>query len=342
MKAYDVVIVGAGPAGMSCAEKLSETNLTTLLLEKNNEPGHKICAGGITRKGIELLNIPDEIVEQKVNSFVLHSPHFTNEKVWPGDIAFTVNRLNFGQWQLERLKNSNIHYQPNTRVTHVKKDRIITDNNEEIKFKYLVGADGALSIVRKYLDLPVEKVLTTIQYIIPNENVKPQLEIFLDSKYFHSWYAWIFPHKNSIAVGACCHAKWLSGKKLKYNFHQWLNRNNIDIAKATYQSYPISYDYRGLEFGNIFLAGEAAGMASGLTGEGIYQSMVSGEVVAKMIKGDADYHGMLANILQYNHFQHKFMNISQKIGPLRNMLHDAIILLMKSKSVNKRITEYFL
>ena len=106
MQSYDVVIVGAGPAGMWCAEKLSDSSLSILLLEKNNEPGHKICAGGITRKGIEMLDIPDEIIEQKVNSFALHSRNFEHAKVWPESITITVNRLVFGKWQLERLKNT--------------------------------------------------------------------------------------------------------------------------------------------------------------------------------------------------------------------------------------------
>lgn len=341
LNAYDVVIVGAGPAGMRCAEKLSDSNLSVLLLEKNNEPGHKICAGGITRKGIELLNIPDDIIEHKVNSFTLHSPHYKHARIWPETIAVTVNRMTFGHWQLERLRRTKVHYRKNAKVTSVNSGCVIINGKDEIKFKYLVGTDGPLSIVRKHLHIPVVKVLTAIQYIIPMENVKPQLEIYLDSKFFHSWYAWLFPHKSSIAVGACCNAKWLSGKELKHNLNEWLSRNNFDISNATYQSNPISYDYRGLKFGNIFLAGEAAGMASGLTGEGIYQSIVSGEIVARMIKGNEDYHELLADILRYNNYQHQFMRVSQKAGFLRNILFDSIILLMKSKYINKRITEGF-
>lgn len=340
MREYDVIIVGAGPAGMWCAEKLSNTDLSVLLLEKNNEPGHKICAGGITRKGIEMLDIPDDIVEQKVNSFILHSKHFQHAKEWPVPITYTVDRLEFGKWQLQRLKGTKIEFQNNSRVNQIKPKSVVLDNSQEIGYKYLVGADGPFSIVRKHLDLPVKKVLATVQYIIPKENVGPKMELFMDSKYFHSWYAWLFPHKNSIAVGACSNAKWLSGKKLKANFHGWLKQKGFDISDAEYQSYPISYDYRGLNFGNVFLAGEAAGMASGFTGEGIYQSMVSGEIVAGMIKGQ-DQKLLLEEILKYNEYQHKFMGILQKIGPFRSIVHDLVILLMKNKLVNQKITKGF-
>jgi len=337
---FDVIIVGAGPAGMWCTEKLSDTNLSVLLLEKNNEPGNKICAGGITRKGILMLDIPDEIVEQKVNSFVLHSRHFKHAKEWPVPITYTVNRLEFGNWQLQRLKNTDIQYRKNARVTAINEHQLIINGKEAIGFRYLVGADGPVSIVRKHLKLPVEKVLATVQYYIPRETVEPKMELFLDHKYFHSWYVWLFPHKNRIAVGACSNAKWLSGKKLKNNFHRWLKEKGIDVSHAEYQSFPISYDNRGLKFNNIFLVGEAAGMASGFTGEGIYQSLVSGEVVANMIKGEP-YEELLAEIMKYNDYQHKFLSILQKIGPLRGLAHDLIILLLRNSFVNKRITEGF-
>lgn len=340
MKKFDVIIVGAGPAGMWCAEKLIETKLSVLLLEKNDEPGHKICAGGITRKGILMMDIPDEVVEQKVNSFALHSRHFNHAKEWPVPITYTVNRHTFGKWQLQRLKDSPIHYRAKAKVTRINQDSIIINDEEEIGFKYLVGSDGPLSIVRKFLKLPVEKVLATVQYYIPQKDVDPKMGLFMDSKHFHSWYAWLFPHKNQIAVGACCNTKWMSGKVLKNNFHKWLSEKGFDISEAEYQSYPISYDYRGLKFDNIFLAGEAAGMASGFTGEGIYQSMVSGEIVANMIKGE-DYSDLLKEIINYNDFQHKFLSILQKLGPLRGTVQDLIILLMKNRFVNKKITEGF-
>ena len=66
MKKFDVIVVGAGPAGLICAKKLSKSDLKVLLLEKEDDFGDKVCAGGLTRKGLNLLDIPDDIIEQKV------------------------------------------------------------------------------------------------------------------------------------------------------------------------------------------------------------------------------------------------------------------------------------
>ena len=82
-------------------------------------------------------------------------------------------------------------------------------------------------------------------------------------------------------------------------------------------------------------------MASGLTGEGIYQSLVCGEEVAKMIMDEKYEPRALEKILRYNDIQYKFLKFSQRIGCLRGPMHDFIILIMRSKWFNKKITRGF-
>ena len=341
MKKYDVVIVGAGPSGLRCAEKLADSKLSILLLEKKSIVGDKICAGGITRKSYKLMKFPDEIIEHKVDMIGLHSENYHNDKKLPEPFIYTVNRHTFGKWQLNRLKGLDVTYRNNSTVTTISDHSITINNEEEIEFKYLVGADGPNSLVRRHLKIPVEKVLATVQYIIPSKDQTARMEIYLDNRYFHSWYAWSFPHEDSISVGACCDPKYMSGKKLKENIHNWLEAENYDITEASNESYPISYDYRGFQFGNIFLAGEAAGLASGLTGEGIYQSLVSGEEIAGKIL-DKNYSSKdFRFILKYNRIQYKFMRFTLSIGPLRSHLADLIVLAMRNKWVNRKILNGF-
>ncbi len=341
MDSYDVIIVGAGPAGLRCAEILGSSNLSVLLLEKQAIVGQKICAGGITRKGYQMMEFPDPIIEHKVDEVGLHSPRFSNLKKLPGPVMFTVDRKVFGNWQLDRLKGLNVDFRKNTAVKTISKDSVITQDDQVFQFRYLVGSEGPNSLVRKHLGLPVTKVLATVQYLIPRKNVPSRMDIYLHPKYFQSWYAWSFPHKDHLAVGACCDPNYLSGSALKKNFHQWLQRKDFDVSEAKYESFPISYDYRGLQFDNIFLAGEAAGIASGLTGEGIYQSLVSGEEVARRILDSHYQSDAFRFVLKYNNIQHKFLNFSNSIGPLRYLLGDLLILAMRNGWVNRKISGGF-
>jgi len=336
-----VIIVGAGPAGMICAEKLSHTDLSVLLIEKDTVFGDKVCAGGITRKGLSIFDFPENIIEQKVRKTAVHSPGRFSHAETPDTIVITMNRKNLGSFQKARLDNAGLKILSGTKVTEIRESSLITSSGEEYRYKYLVGADGYASIVRRYLKLPVKRKLIGIQYIVPMPGLDPKLEVFLDSRHFHAWYGWIFPHKDKIAVGCCCDTRYLSSKKLKDNFHRWLERNDIDISDAEYQSAPISYDYRGLRFGNVFLAGEAAGMASGLTGEGIYQSLISGIEVAAYITGQKNESEDMKYVARYNRIQLRIMKLMIYAGPLRVVLHELIITLLNNRRFKEKINKGF-
>jgi geranylgeranyl reductase len=341
MKQYDVVIVGAGPAGLRCADILSKTDLKVLLLEKDSIFGDKVCAGGLTRKSMEILHFPDDIVEHKITSTAVFSGKRKSQAIAPEPIIFTVKRKAFGNWQKGLLKNSNVEIRNNAKVTEIHPDKVIVNGSEELGFKFLVGADGYNSIVRKYLKLPVEKKLIGIQYTVPAPGLDPRLEIHLNKKYFGAWYGWVFPHEESIAVGAVCDPAMMTSRKLKDNFHRWLKEKGIDLKYAVYESAPISYDYRGFKFGNIFLVGEAGGFASGLTGEGIYQALVSGETAAKTILDEKYKPAALNAVSRYNAIQLKIIRFLSKSGIFLGPIQELIVMLLNNNSVKAKINKSF-
>lgn len=341
MKEFDVIIVGAGPAGLICAETLGDSGLSVLLLEKNAIFGEKVCAGGLTRKDLSILDVPDEILEHKVTRTAVISRKRISQTNAPEPFIFTVNRVAFGTWQKSRLEYSNIEIKNNSKVTQVEPKKITVNDSEEYAYKYLVGADGYFSIVRKYLKLPQEKRLIGLQYTVPDPVKNPRLEIHLNATKFFSWYAWSFPHENSIAVGCVADPRKVSTKQLRINFRKWLQEKEINVSNAKYEAFPISYDYRGIKFDNCFLAGEAAGMASGFTGEGIYQSLVSGITVGKTIlNGNYKSQEMLA-VLKYNLIQERIMNVLIKAGPFRGWIHELIVILLNNKRIKAKINSSF-
>jgi geranylgeranyl reductase len=337
MKTYDVIIVGTGPAGLHCARTLIGSDLSVLLLEKNSEFGLKVCAGGITQKDIDLLGIPDSLLEHRISATRLHSALNYSATNARKPFVYTVNRGELANWQAEKLQNTNIVVIKNARVTHVGKESIKVNGNEEFGYKYLVGADGYSSIVRRYLGLPVNDRLIGIQYQVPLNGIQPRFELYMHTFYFHSWYGWIFPHRETLAVGCCADPRFVNSKKLKRKFHRWLKKMGFEISNAAYESQPIACDYRGWEHGNIFLAGEAGGFASWLTGEGIYQCLVSGKAVAEKIL-DINHHSEeLEKVIQYNKIQRKITKALIYAGPLRFLLHEMLILAMKSPIIKKKI-----
>ena len=341
MDIYDVVIVGGGPAGLRCAELLSQTEKSVLLLEKTGGFGDKLCGGGLTLKDMEVMQLPDEIIEHKICKTAIHSRKFSTNSVVPKPFLFTVDRKALGAYQRSLLDNTSVEVRTNAQLTEVGPGHVVLKDGEQIGFKYLVGAEGYNSIVRKSLGLKVEKKLIGFQYTIPIEDVDPKLQIFLDARRFNVWYAWIFPHRDSIAVGCCCDPARVNHQKIKAGFHDWLREKGIDPGEAKLESYPIAYDYRGVQFGNVFLAGEAAGLASGFTGEGIYQSLASGEEVARLIIDPSYQAGLLSEVVKYNRILEKVMKVFRLAGPFKGALQELLVFLMTRKWVRSRVNAGF-
>jgi len=342
MKQYDVIIIGAGPAGLRCAEILGNSDKKVLLLEKKPETGSKICAGGITRKSLEIMDIPESLFEFEINKARIAGPHteFTSRYA-KKSFAFMISRKAFGQWQQEKLKKEQVEVLNSALVTNIEKKYVEVNRKIKFGYHYLVGADGATSKVRRFLGLPVKKRLITYQYLIPLKTESRRFEIHMDHRYFRSGYGWIFPHKGYLAAGCLADPRHVSPQKLKTSFHQWLADNHLDISRAVYQSFPIAYDYRGYRFGNVFLAGEAAGLASGLTGEGIFAALVSGEEIARIITNQTHSDEKIKAVLHYKKIQDNFLKLLHVAGPLRQGIFSAILFLLNNKRFNRKVTNGF-
>lgn len=279
---YDVVIIGAGPAGLSCAVELQKSGKSILLLEKNKEIGPKVCAGGLTTK-VENLGLHLEDADMVFSSVVINIEGRERTLSNNTPIVATIDRGRLGKILLGKL-SSQVDVITGYAAKQIS-DRYIEVDNQRIQYEYLVGADGTNSIVRKYLKQETRKVLAAVQYIIPEEH--KELKLFTDVSKFGWGYGWIFPHKGYTAIGCGKDVRYLGQNSLKESLDSWARQNKIGIQNATFQGRTINFDYRGFDFGNIFLIGDAAGFASGMSGEGIYFSMVSGiEVARKIINGN--------------------------------------------------------
>lgn len=339
---YDVIIIGGGPAGLHCALELSRSDLQILLLEKATDFGDKLCAGGITLKGLQLISLPQHLLQQSVKHAIVHSRKSTVHTRSSTPFLYTVNRMELGTWQRSLLDESGVEVRTGSQVTEIDHGNVILKNGETVGFRYLVGADGYTSIVRRYLKLKMKKRLIGYQYTIPLTTVKPDVELFMDARRFDAWYAWCFPHRTSIAVGCCCDPGKVDHLKVRTRFMEWLRERDIDPGTAELQSYPIACDYRGYHFGNIFLTGEAAGLASWFTGEGIYQSLVSGQEVARLII-DPNYEPvMLHQALKYNRVLERIIRLFLIAGPLKGLLQEFLIFLMNRKKIRDRINAGFI
>jgi len=332
---YDVIIVGAGIAGLECAKNLGGSGLNVLIIERSEIIGGKVCAGGIISS--DLKYIPKDFINFDLQKIIIH---YRNKEVdFPTNdgIISTIDRVGLLNHELGYLKNfKNVNV-----LMGVSVSKIISDSSLEIssgrklRFKFLVGADGATSLVRRYLSLPIEKIEIAIQYIIPKRF--PDFKIYLDYKLFGTGYLWIFPHKDHTSIGCGSDLRFIKPKELRDHFYLWLRQNKIDISGAKLEAALINYDYRGYKFQNIFLIGDAAGLTSGILGKEIHAAFLSGRQVARDILRENNSSNLIKDWLQSKRKQEKYMFFLKNLFLRKFSLSAGMILLAFEKFQKKAI-----
>ena len=127
-----------------------------------------MCAGGLTRKCFNYLQLPDNLIERTYQKVIFQTPFNKTALQFGENFLYTVDRKNLGQWQLEKLCSAeNIEIKTGSAVTRFRKDYVVINNSEKINYKYLVGADGSNSIVRKFLGIKTKLTGIAFQYIWP-------------------------------------------------------------------------------------------------------------------------------------------------------------------------------
>lgn len=338
---YDVIIVGAGPGGLACAARTAASGLSTLVLERKKVIGQKICAGGITWNGL-MKKVPEAVWERRFSEQFVRTRFQTTRISSTTPIIATVNREKLGRQMADTAEQAGAVIHQGCQVTGIDSSTIYYTNKLNHKtytarYSILVGADGSSSTVRRFLDIPTTSRGIGINYQIPGDHQKMVWQV--DSTLFKSGYSWIFPHLDTISIGAYADTRVVTAKKLKKSLHFWSKQAGFSLEKQKVQAEYINFDFRGYHFGNIFLVGDAAGLASALTGEGIYPAIISGEAVGNKICNPLCDTGLIDKLIR-NHTKHRRMvTLAGKNRAVSTMLSELFVLTLKTRLLDFRSME---
>lgn len=335
MNKFDVVIIGGGPGGLSCAASLAGSGAKVMLLEKKQRLGRKVCAGGITWHGL-IQKVPDRIIQR---TFTTQHIFSNRQKITfhkPDPIIATVNREELGQWMLERALTEGAQVWTGCCVKKISKQSLTATTTQgrtfTLRFDHLVGADGSTSLVRRQLGIPTTQLGVGINYQVKNRY--EQMEWHLNTALFGSGYGWIFPHRETVSIGAYATRGAISPARLKKNLLTWATGRGFVLTNVPARAQFINYDYRGYAFGNTWLVGDAAGLASGLTGEGINPAIVSGEEVAGKIIDPGHETEFIAKMVRKHQRHSKIVDLASRGNPLCTMLMETLVLMLRLKMID--------
>ena len=312
---HDVVIIGAGPGGLHCAKLLGMHGVDVVVLERSDVIGNKVCAGGVTWAGL-LKRIPESLLELSFNRQVVRTPRQEVIVETEHPMVATVNRRHLGTYMAAEATSAGSELITGVVLENIDSHAVRyrhRGKSYRIGYNYLVGGDGSNSRVRSYLGLQTNRMGVGL-----NTYIKGQFSDMVwnfCSTLFGSGYSWIFPHSNEASFGAFAGNNTISAPSLRHNLLSWLESMDLGSEALRLRAGNINCDYSGWNFRPRFLLGDAAGLASPLTGEGIYPAIVSAEAVARAIVDGKDSDGELERLL-IKRYKHEKMQRLASLNPL--------------------------
>ncbi len=309
MKHYDITIIGAGPAGSTLARTLGK-EYKVLLVDKrplDKEPSKLIknCGGLIApdaQKALATfgLSIPKDVLVSP-QMFSVETIDFDNSMVRTYQRHYiNVNRECYDRW-LYSLCEKSCEQLFSTRYRNVNKVdgkyRVtLLKNGEHIELStdIIVGADGANSKIKKELIGKKEhepKRYISIQEWFPNRTNVNQFVAMFD-KEISDFYSWIIPEDDGIIFGSAVE-EGKSAQKYHDLQKEKLKKYGYDLTNPTKKEgchllRPLSSKDICLGEGSVALIGEAAGLISPTSAEGISYAMLSGSELGKAILEDKE------------------------------------------------------
>jgi geranylgeranyl diphosphate/geranylgeranyl-bacteriochlorophyllide a reductase len=280
---YDVVIVGAGPAGCFAAKTLSDDH-KTLVIDRNVFPRSKPCGGMLVPESMDVLkqfHPPETIFTHPKKLSLSYLDWDNNLESSTSRGFFNVSRERFDYWVFQMMRDSPARHITETKLIDVVSKKggveltIKQDAKRTIKAKYLIAADGHDSFIRqKIAKNGVTKYLAIQEAVEKNPD---NYATFIYDNSITDFYSWIIPKRSFTLVGSAIPLGSYSRFELfKRKLFDKLGFSTTGRVEAAMILRPKGLDEVCLGEGNVLIAGEAAGLISPSTGEGISYAVKSG------------------------------------------------------------------
>jgi len=299
----NILIIGAGPAGSTCAAKLAEQGLDVTVIDKTKDFNDRVCGGGVGPLLKEFgMKLPKISSLRLIRGACIFDPSgnratFDNSQYNRDYIGWILDRNELDKKLATIAEQKGAELVLNERVRDVNYEKhsdsfVVYTDKASYRADVVVDASGASARIAKKFgivrDLTAEEYRITVQAIIENNDFLPRRDyiyLYLGNKYAPKSYAWVFPDGDDrIKVGlgvpkgvsANTHLRdFIHDKKIEGRILSWRGKI-VPIAKAP-------SDLVGGPNDNVLAVGDAGRLCDPLSGGGIATAMISGECAARAI-----------------------------------------------------------
>lgn len=318
---YDLIIIGAGPAGSTTARFAASAGLKVLMVDKRQELGAPIqCSGAISGHGLAAAGIAadPEFIHEAIYGFAIYdgsgSRTVHDYRILKGDeygpgpgkkpLGYVVDRRRFDRYlmtQAERagvevwLKTEGLGYTPESDgncTVHLRR----FNQSHNLSCRILVGADGLQSQVGKWAGLQTHIKITELagclQFIVDGVATEGLLEIVTGHEWAPGGYAWVFPKGNGYAEIGLGVISTMTDKPAQWHLDKFMKQSffterfaDCRILEVQGGGVPLSAPLRTQYADNMILVGDAARHVNPITGGGLHTAVSGGKIAAEFLIG---------------------------------------------------------
>ena len=297
----DVIIIGASLAGNYLTWLLSKSKYRIIVIEEHSEVGIPFqCAGILSRKLTELIDIPDSIILNQVQVAKLISPSGGFIKLKGDESPYIVDRVALDKFYYNMVKDmKNVTYLLNEKFKNFTycpenwgKIIKVQTSKRELSTRLLIGCDGPLSSVASQLGIKNKVIYASQARVRASFNQDEAVMIFNSA--WKELFAWIVPEGGNVyRIGLACHKKPATKFNTLMNYLKLKEKNIINRQGGI-----IPYGMMNrLAFDNVLLLGDAAGQVKATTGGGIIMLLTATKYANHCIE----------NCLKLNKFTQKYI-----------------------------------
>lgn len=308
MQEFEVIIVGAGPAGSTTAAYIDpqDSGKTVLLLESRRQVGFPMQCGEALPiydelktifPGIdcpELFALPDEVVAGRIEGIKLVAPSGRSYVAHLKGQMFYRDKLD--QHLFDEAVRRGAQFRLATRVLRIEGHRVVTTKGD-FYGNIIVGADGPLSVVSDSAPgfAPNRDLCRCSFVIAEGDFFEEYIELWFDNR-FPGGYFWLFPKSGEANIGVGVRGPSNVREILDGMLAQVATRKPLKIKQRGGGVVPLGGLKPRLVNDHIALVGDAAGMVFPSNGGGTGVAMLGGQVLGKTIRAGLSLTAYEANV----------------------------------------------
>ncbi|WP_340556279.1 geranylgeranyl reductase family protein [Streptomyces sp. GSL17-111] len=294
---WDVVVVGAGPAGASAAHAAAVAGRRVLLLEKARLPRYKTCGGGIIGPSRDALPPGFELpLQDRVHAVTFSlDGRFSRTRRSRRMLFGLVNRPEFDQALVEAAQKAGAELRTGVTVSRVEQhgpavpDRrtvaVVLSGGETVLARAVVGADGSASRIGAHVGVKMDQVDLGLEAEIPVPDTVAEDwagRVLIDWGPLPGSYGWVFPKGDTLTVGVIsARGEGAATKRYLEDFTARLGLAGFEPSVSSGHLTRCRADDSPLTRGRVLVCGDAAGLLEPWTREGISYALRSGRLAGE-------------------------------------------------------------